>query len=82
MRRATPDHVVDEPPPAEASGVWTVAGAVCSGDFECRECGYGVSAFRSLPACPMCGGTSWIALAPRLSRQSVAGRPAAAVTAS
>jgi len=31
------------------------------GDYRCAECGYGIVAFRTLPECPMCRGTSWTA---------------------
>ena len=34
---------------------WT-AGARAKGGFRCRDCGYGVTVYRSLPTCPMCGG--------------------------
>jgi DNA-directed RNA polymerase subunit RPC12/RpoP len=30
-------------------------------DHRCAECGYGVSVYRSLPRCPMCGGQVWLA---------------------
>ena len=33
-----------------------VAGARVKGEFHCSECGYGVTVFRALPVCPMCGG--------------------------
>ena len=36
-----------------------VAGESVKGEFHCSECGYGVTVVRALPACPMCGGTSW-----------------------
>jgi len=29
------------------------------GEFHCAECGYGVTIYRELPRCPMCGGESW-----------------------
>ena len=29
------------------------------GEFHCSECGYGVTIFRTLPRCPMCGGQTW-----------------------
>ena len=29
------------------------------GEFQCSECGYGVTIHRELPVCPMCGGESW-----------------------
>jgi rubredoxin len=34
-------------------------GDAVKGEFHCSECGYGVTVYRTLPACPMCGGTSW-----------------------
>jgi rubrerythrin len=30
------------------------------GDFRCATCGYGVSVYRSLPRCPMCGSNEWL----------------------
>jgi len=41
-------------------------GTITVGQFHCSECGYGVSVRRSLPLCPMCGGTSWEANRTRL----------------
>lgn len=35
------------------------AGTSVQGEFHCSECGYGVTVFRALPSCPMCGGTQW-----------------------
>lgn len=35
-------------------------GAFAHGDFRCANCGYGVSMYRSLPHCPMCGGKVWL----------------------
>ena len=35
------------------------AGDSAKGEFHCTECGYGVTIFRELPHCPMCGCTSW-----------------------
>ena len=29
------------------------------GEFHCAECGYGVTVYRALPVCPMCGGGEW-----------------------
>ena len=29
------------------------------GEFHCSECGYGVTVYRALPVCPMCGGEEW-----------------------
>ncbi len=37
---------------------WTTGEAV-KGEFHCSDCGYGVTIVRSLPLCPMCGGSSW-----------------------
>ena len=36
-----------------------VSGDAAKGEFHCSECGYGVTVYRALPLCPMCGGTSW-----------------------
>ena len=35
------------------------AGAHVKGEFHCAECGYGVTVYRALPVCPMCGGAQW-----------------------
>ena len=35
------------------------AGAHVKGEFHCSECGYGVTVYRALPLCPMCGGSEW-----------------------
>lgn len=35
------------------------AGQSVKGEFHCSECGYGVTIFRELPQCPMCGGAAW-----------------------
>lgn len=37
---------------------WT-AGSAAKGEFHCAECSYGVTIYRELPVCPMCGGTAW-----------------------
>ena len=34
-------------------------GARVKGEFHCSECGYGVTVYRTLPVCPMCGGEQW-----------------------
>ena len=34
-------------------------GASVKGEYHCAECGYGVTVYRALPVCPMCGGTEW-----------------------
>ena len=35
------------------------AGTHVKGEFQCSECGYGVTIYRELPVCPMCGNGSW-----------------------
>jgi rubrerythrin len=47
--RATTDDYVE---------LWA-AGETVKGEFHCSECGYGVTIVRTLPTCPMCGGSSW-----------------------
>ena len=42
-----------------AAGGFARAGDVLQGDFRCVECGYGVTIYRALPVCPMCGGSAW-----------------------
>ena len=47
---------------AESSGDYVTfesAGSHVKGAFHCAECGYGVTVYRTLPACPMCGGEQW-----------------------
>jgi rubrerythrin len=34
-------------------------GTSAKGEFHCSECGYGVTVYRELPQCPMCGGRTW-----------------------
>ena len=34
-------------------------GQTIKGEFHCAECAYGVTVYRELPLCPMCGGTVW-----------------------
>lgn len=34
-------------------------GQLAKGEFHCAECGYGVTVFRELPRCPMCGCETW-----------------------
>jgi hypothetical protein len=34
-------------------------GAHVKGEFHCAECGYGITVYRVLPICPMCGGSQW-----------------------
>jgi rubrerythrin len=35
------------------------AGEHAKGEFHCAECGYGVTVYKTLPRCPMCGKGSW-----------------------
>jgi hypothetical protein len=37
---------------------WSTGMAV-KGEFHCAGCGYGVTVYRMLPTCPMCGGGAW-----------------------
>jgi rubrerythrin len=39
-----------------------VAGARVKGEYRCVGCGYGVTVYRELPRCPMCGAHSWESL--------------------
>jgi hypothetical protein len=45
---------------------FSVAGTHVSGEFRCADCGYGAVVHRSLPPCPMCGGTVWESRSPRV----------------
>jgi hypothetical protein len=36
-----------------------VSGMPAKGEFRCAACGYGVTVYRELPACPMCRGERW-----------------------
>ena len=36
-----------------------VAGTPGEGEYHCAECGYGVTIYRTLPTCPMCGNEVW-----------------------
>jgi hypothetical protein len=38
---------------------FVAAGQAVKGEFHCAECGYGVTVYRQLPVCPMCGGEAW-----------------------
>jgi hypothetical protein len=49
---------LDEHDPDGYVHFWTTGSAV-KGEFHCSECSYGVTVYRELPVCPMCGGTSW-----------------------
>jgi len=35
------------------------SGERAKGEYECAECGYGVTVVSVLPRCPMCGGEGW-----------------------
>jgi len=48
--------------PRESTGDFVdfhTAGTRVKGEFHCAECGYGVTVYRTLPVCPMCGGAQW-----------------------
>ena len=49
---------VDGAEPGGYVQFWS-AGQAVKGEFQCAECAYGVTVFRELPLCPMCGGSSW-----------------------
>ena len=38
---------------------FVTAGVHVKGEFHCADCGYGVTVYRELPRCPMCGGREW-----------------------
>jgi rubrerythrin len=48
---------------------FTATGEPAFGEYQCSECGYGVTVSRVLPRCPMCGGTSWEHSARRFTRE-------------
>jgi rubrerythrin len=56
--------------PIDDSGFveFAVAGTPASGEFRCADCGYGAVVQRSLPRCPMCGGSVWESRGPLPSR--------------
>lgn len=57
-----PDHVVE---------------VDAAGPYACTDCAYVVTAYRQMPACPMCGSASWSAVAARLLHPRQAPRKAA-----
>lgn len=64
-------------PLKESTAEW-VAGSRAKGEFRCLSCGYGVTVYRSLPACPMCQGDQWERVPWRpYSRSFTAGSPTA-----
>lgn len=44
---------------ANGDPVFLAAGTTAAGDFNCAECGYGITVRRVLPECPMCRGVEW-----------------------
>jgi hypothetical protein len=56
----------------DAFGLVFRTGEPAVGEFRCSGCRYGVSVHRSLPQCPMCGGTAWeLTASLSASRQSL-----------
>ncbi len=53
---------------------WSTGSAV-KGEFHCSDCGYGVTVYRELPLCPMCGGTTWEQSAWSPMTRAMGGRP-------
>jgi rubrerythrin len=43
----------------EEAAVQLVTGVRAKGEYRCSDCGYGVTIYRELPRCPMCGSESW-----------------------
>ena len=68
-------HSVEQVAPDGYVHFWSTGESV-KGEFHCAECGYGVTVYRALPLCPMCGGTSWeqVAWSP-LTRAAAAPKP-------
>ena len=54
-----PDVVVARQEPAGDFVDFLSTGEHVKGEFHCAECGYGVTVYRALPVCPMCGGNEW-----------------------
>lgn len=52
------DNSVSESSP-DADVRFLAAGQNAKGEFHCAECAYGVTVFRALPRCPMCGCEAW-----------------------
>jgi hypothetical protein len=58
MQDASPDSSRDTD--ADTDFVeFLLAGVHAKGEFHCAECGYGITIYRELPVCPMCGNESW-----------------------
>jgi hypothetical protein len=47
----------------ERAAAQLVTGSRAKGEYRCSECGYGVTVYRELPPCPMCGSVVWEQLA-------------------
>ena len=45
----------------EAAGYaeFSATGQPAVGEYQCSDCGYGITVGHKLPRCPMCGGTAW-----------------------
>ncbi len=43
----------------EEAAAQLVAGERAKGEYRCLDCGYGVTVYRELPRCPMCGANEW-----------------------
>jgi rubrerythrin len=41
------------------AGLLLAAGVKVKGEYRCSGCGYGVTIYRELPSCPMCGSGAW-----------------------
>jgi hypothetical protein len=54
-------RLTQTPPAAADAGDrrLSAAGEHRKGEFRCVDCGYGVTVWRELPTCPMCGGETW-----------------------
>ena len=52
-------ELIDETTVPDGYVEFVTTGMSAKGEFHCCECGYGVIVYRTLPQCPMCGGTSW-----------------------
>jgi len=50
---------ITELPAVEEFVQFFPAGSNAKGEYHCSECGYGVAVYRTLPQCPMCGGSTW-----------------------
>jgi hypothetical protein len=68
VQRPAETHGLPAPLPLDDTGFvdFAVAGTDASGEFRCSDCGYGAVVHRALPPCPMCGGTVWESLPPRV----------------